>query len=119
MPQGILGAPEEVETNTLDSVLGSGPSERVDVMKLDVEGAEELIFRGRREILATAHPAIIFEVNPEAATALGLSPRGAWDTLARIGYGIFRVLDGNALIPLRVPPEFACNVIALHSTKGI
>lgn len=119
MPQGILGAPEDVETNTLDSVLGSGPSEHVDVMKLDVEGAEELVFRGAREILTTAHPAIIFEVNPEAATALGLSPRGAWDILDRMDYGLFRVLDRNALIPLRAPPESACNVIALHSSKGL
>jgi FkbM family methyltransferase len=119
VPEGISGAPEEVETNTLDSVLGSGPSERVDVMKLDVEGAEELVFRGAREILTTAHPAIIFEVNPEAVTALGLSPRGAWDILDRMGYSTFRALDGNAPIPLRVPPEFICNLIALHSTKGI
>jgi len=117
--QGNLGAPEEVETNTLDSVFGSGLPERVDVMKLDVEGAQELVLRGAREILTTARPAIIFEVDAETATALGLSPRGAWDTLDRMGYGMFRVLDGNGLIPLRVPPEFACNVIALHSTKGI
>ncbi len=117
MGEGILGAPEEVKTNTLDSVLPSGPSERVDAMKLDVEGAEELVFRGAREILATAHPAIIFEVNPEAATALGLSARGAWDILDGIGYGFFHVLDGNALTPLSAPPEFVCNVIALHSTK--
>jgi FkbM family methyltransferase len=117
--QGILGAPEEVETNTLDSVFGSGPPERVDVMKLDVEGAEALVFRGARVILTTAHPAIIFEVNPEAATALGLPPRGAWDILDRMGYGFFRILDRNTRIPLRVPPESLCNVIALHSTKGI
>jgi FkbM family methyltransferase len=119
MQPGILGAPEEVETNTLDSVLGSGPSGRVDVMKLDAEGAEELVFRGAREILTTAHPAIIFEVSPEAAMALGLSPRGAWDTLDRMGYGMFRLLDGNGLIPLRAPSEFMCNVIALHASKGI
>jgi len=119
MREGILGAPEEVETNTLDSVFGSGPSERVDVMKLDVEGAEELVFREARGILATSHPAIIFEVNPEAATALGLSPRGAWDILDGMGYGFFRILDRNTRIPLRAPPESVCNVIALRSTKGI
>jgi FkbM family methyltransferase len=119
MRQGILGAPEEVETNTLDSVLGSGRSGRVDMMKVDVEGAEELVFRGAREIFTTSHPAIIFEVNPEAATALGSSPRGAWDILDRMGYGFFRILDRNTRIPLRVPPESLCNVIALHSTKGI
>jgi hypothetical protein len=84
-----------------------------------VEGAEEVVFRGAREILTTAHPAIIFEINPEGARASGLSPRGAWDILDRVGYGTSRALDGNALIPLGAPPESACNVIALHSTKGI
>jgi hypothetical protein len=88
-------------------------------MKLDVEGAEELVFRGARKILTTAHPAIIFEVNPEAATSLGLSGRGAWDILDGMGYGFFRVLDDVPPTPLRVPPEFVCNVIALHSSRGI
>ena len=117
MRHGILSAPEEVETNTLDSIFGSDLPGRVDVMKLDVEGAEQLVFQGAREILLTALPAIIFEVQPAAATALGLSPRGAWDFLERMGYGFFRVLDGNAFVPLRVPPEFG-NVVALHSSKA-
>jgi hypothetical protein len=84
-----------------------------------VEGAEELVFRGAREILTTAHPAIIFEINPEGARALGLSPQGAWDILGRMGYGTFLALDGNALILLRASPESVRSVIALHSTKGI
>jgi hypothetical protein len=74
--KGVEGDQGEVEISTLDSDFRSGPCESVDAMKLGVEGAEELAFRGATEVLATAHPAVIFEANPEAATALGLSARG-------------------------------------------
>jgi hypothetical protein len=82
---------EEVETQSLDNALGQASVERVDLIKKDVEGAEELVVRGANEIIASHKPAIIFEVNQEASARLGLSPRGAWDQLKSLGYKFFSV----------------------------
>jgi len=111
-----VGYPEQVEANTLDAFLGSIASRSIDVIKMDVEGAEELVLRGARETLSAARPAIIFEVNPQAATALGLSPRGAWEFLDHMGYDFYCLSDGSRLAALRCAPPGG-NVVALHPTK--
>jgi hypothetical protein len=39
---------------------------RLDFIKIDVEGAEHLVFRGALKTLKRLRPAIIFERNPES-----------------------------------------------------
>jgi len=43
----------------------------VDLIKMDVEGAEELVVRGANKVVSSYKPTIIFEVNQEAAARLG------------------------------------------------
>jgi len=51
--------------------------ERADFIKLDIEGAEEFAFRGAGRLLEASRPAIVFEINPEAAAKQGLAADGA------------------------------------------
>ena len=68
---------EEVATETLDHMVEQAFLKRVDVIKIDVEGAEELVLRGATKVLTSIRPAIIFEVNPGFSALLGLSAQGA------------------------------------------
>lgn len=102
-----------IETSTLDSVLTRENIPRVDVVKMDVEGAEELILRGATHLFERCHPKVIFEINPPAIARLALSERGAWDFLAIRGYSFYLMADDGALTSLDAPPG-AANVIALH-----
>lgn len=77
---------EEVQTETLDQLLEENGIDRVDAIKIDVEGAEELVLRGAMRCLTTQSPIIIFEFNPDCAARLGLSPWGARDLLESVGY---------------------------------
>ena len=77
---------EEIETESLDQLLGENGVDHVDVIKIDVEGAEELVLRGAIECLTSQHPIVIFEFNPACAARLGLWPRGAADFLKSLGY---------------------------------
>ena len=101
---------EEIETTTLDEFCGDDI--RPDCIKLDVEGAEELVLRGGEKALG-ARPTIIFEVNASAAERLELSPSGCWDLLAELDYDFFTV-DHGELHPLPLAP-WAGNVVAVSN----
>jgi FkbM family methyltransferase len=83
---------EEVQTEALDQLLEDNDIGRVDAIKIDVEGAEELVLRGAIRCLTTHRPIVIFEFNPGCAAWLQLSPCGARDLLDDLGYE-FVVLD--------------------------
>ena len=77
---------EEVQTEALDQVLVEHGITHVDAIKIDVEGAEELVLRGAIGCLTAHSPIVIFEFNPDCAARLGLSPWGARDLLESLGY---------------------------------
>lgn len=77
---------EEVQAESLDQLLEENGVGHVDVIKIDVEGAEELVLRGAGRCLTTHSPVVVFEFNPGCARRLGLSPWGARDLLESLGY---------------------------------
>lgn len=103
----------EITTVTLDAILAQEGVAKVDVIKMDVEGAEELILRGATALFARCRPKVIFEINPEAIAQLRLAERGAWDFLAARGYLFFSMQENGVLTPVEARPDNA-NVIALH-----
>ena len=52
---------EEVEVDTLDNILKELKISKVDLIKIDVEGAENLVLKGALETLKNSHPKIVFE----------------------------------------------------------
>ena len=77
---------EEVQTESLDNLLEENGIDRVDVIKVDVEGAEELVLRGATRTITNNRPVVIFEYNPGCSARLSLSPYGARDFLESLGY---------------------------------
>ncbi len=71
----------------LDHLVGDAGLGRVDVMKIDVEGAEPLALRGAVQLIERDHPVIVTEFYP---LALDLAPwgsaQGYLDTLRAGGY---------------------------------
>jgi len=106
--ESFTGVSELVETRTLDDVLREGRDCRVSVVKLDVEGAEELILRGCSRMLNRDRPSIILEVFPDAARRLGLEGFGAWRLLRGEGYRFYGV---GRRPRLQAP---AWNAVAIH-----
>jgi FkbM family methyltransferase len=104
---------EEVATESLDNVLRKISVDHVDVIKMDVQGAEELVLRGANKILQSSHPAVIFEVYPPGTVLLGLSPYGAWDFLEKLGYEFF-VVEREGALRRELSPPSDRNVVAIH-----
>lgn len=94
----------EIRTDvvTLDSYVAANAIERVDVMKVDVEGAEILVFRGAQALLSRDDaPAIFFEADDRLAASFGGSMRDVKQLLGGHGYGIYR-LHRMKLVPVPV-----------------
>lgn len=102
---------EEVPVTTLDALLAEHGIGRVDVLKIDVEGAEPLVLAGAAKTLGH-RPVVVFEIHSQAANRTA-DPHAAWTALAALGYG-FRVVTEGGLSPVTSPPTTVSNVVAIH-----
>lgn len=121
-----LGAPdttnvpfEEVTTRSLSQVVPEEMAQRIGLIKLDVEGAEELVLRGAGAMISRYRATIIFESNGVSARRLGLSPIGCWKLLESLGYRFFSLTDQGDLRELGHPPapNEIVNIVAIHSGR--
>jgi FkbM family methyltransferase len=92
------GPPIVLKQRALDDVLDELGIAHVDVMKLDIEGAEFGALRGLMRRLTNARPpAIVFEfVDWAEARIPGQSPGEAQAFLISLGYRLFRLARGGA-----------------------
>lgn len=108
---------EAVRTETLDDMLQRASVRRVDLIKIDAEGAEELVLRGAKQILTRMRPVVMYEVNPEASATLGLSVHGATRLLESLGYEFF--VEGQRGISTREGlARGYFNVVAIPRSRG-
>ena len=89
--------PLELETATLDEFCaGHGILDAVDFLKVDVEGAERLVFEGGERLLsAPSAPVVFFEVDGSLTGALGWTPEETCAPLRDYGYSIYRLRTGG------------------------
>ena len=111
---GTSSESEEVEITTLDRLVTEFGLERVDCLKIDVEGAEDRVIKGAAGTLGRFHPAVIFEMNCPTLLKDGGDPAAAWVALGALGYGFFQLQDDGTLTPLATRPTRFGNYVALH-----
>jgi len=97
----------KVTVRRLDGVLAELGIPRVDMIKVDVQGAEASLLRGAMGMLQTSRPIVIFEIDPTASREMGASVSEAWDMLAHLGYRFFRYASAQLepLAEFPVVPE--------------
>jgi FkbM family methyltransferase len=102
-PVGPAGESRRVPRVTLDGYIGE---RRLDVVKIDVEGAEMLVVRGARRLLArpaAEAPVLVFECAGHNYARFGYAPADLFRLLAGHGYSVcrydspggLRLLDGE------------------------
>jgi FkbM family methyltransferase len=92
---GPVAAVYRVRARRLDDLVKEAGVSRVDVMKIDVEGAELLVLRGSVETLTRFHPMLIVEVDDSMLRALGSSEAELRAFLSAHGYTACRSLEFN------------------------
>lgn len=92
---GKIAGSYRVPARTLDAIVKETALSRVDVIKLDVEGAEMLVLQGAPETLARNRPALVVEVIESQLRAMGTSSAAIREYLHAAGYSSGRAIDAS------------------------
>lgn len=76
----------ESPVTTITAALEADGLDRLDFVKLEIEGAEEAALRGAEPFLVKDRPVVLFSVNPRANARAGVEVDGAMRYLEGLGY---------------------------------
>ena len=89
---------ETVDAITLDAWVGENSLKRIDLIKLDVEGAEERVLQGAEEVLRKYAPILITEYAPPCHRSfLGAEPQAYFEQLLNLFAGVFIIEEDGSL----------------------
>jgi len=92
MPEGGRGLKVgSARIETFDTVFAATDLARLDVIKIDVEGAELAVLRGARRTIEDHKPHIFMELNRETTGASGYAITDLHTFLLDLGYMIYRI----------------------------
>jgi FkbM family methyltransferase len=107
-----------VEMKTLDSIVGDS---HVDFIKIDVEGAEPLVFSGGARTLERCRPVILSEINQDCLQRISnMSGAEYAERLRSLGYDVFCIAeDGEIGGPIghKLPPMM--NVVLVPTGRQL
>jgi hypothetical protein len=106
VPQG------SVRVTTLDAFFEVEPVSRLDLVKVDIEGAELPFLRGADRTLARFRPHLIVEVADRTARNGGYRARDILAWLCRLGYTFRRIERRGRLREMRILRPFQ-NVLCI------
>ncbi len=110
---------ERISAQTLDGFAAESGLTRLDVLKLDVEGAERRALEGSRRVLREMRPIILFEASGAALQAQGSSLQDLLEFLHSQQYGLY-AFDGRTGLPIPADGETRSdNMIAVPAERPI
>jgi len=107
-----------VKTERLDNLIQREGLERVDVIKLDVEGHERFVLEGARETLTRFKPILLVELIDRPLSLQGCSADQAWNFLINLGYQILQ-FDATTGLPVAADKKSSGqeNIVAIHPSR--
>jgi FkbM family methyltransferase len=102
-----------VPARSIDSLIAQSEVPKPQVLKVDVEGAELLVFRGAEKLFSgpDAPRAIVFEELNSASRKLGITDGAAAEFLRQKGYSLYVITD-DGLAPFGNIRPAAANLLA-------
>ncbi len=94
---------EQVRLVRFDDWARDNDLRRVDVVKMDIEGAEVAALRGMQDTIREFRPVLVVEINPMWTLRMGTSTTELLRLLHELGYALFDC-RGSILDPGRVRP---------------
>jgi FkbM family methyltransferase len=109
---------EVVRTSPLDQLVRARGLARVDLMNIDVEGAELALLAGAAETLKAHRPVLLLEVLPSALEKQGTSRQELLKLLQGHQYNLFCFDSASGLPRPATTQELENNVVAVPAEKG-
>lgn len=110
---------EKVSVRRLDDLFSEERINRLDMMKLDVEGAEAHLIAGAHKLLRKLRPVVLFEASETALQNMGSSSTQLLELFRTFGYYVYSFSSETGLpIPAK-DGEFSGNMIAAPAEAGI
>jgi hypothetical protein len=102
-----------VESRTLDSFCDEQGVDRIDFLKIDVEGYERHVLAGAARLLDEGAISVLsFEISQIPLKASGVRPREIFELLERAGYAAFELADGGFTGPVHDSSAYYANYYA-------
>ena len=108
----IKGGLINVRVDLLDNMIPDNLKASIKLIKIDAEGNEIRIIRGAKNLISSARPVIVFEVNLSLLAYLDISIKETFDFFSSNNYRLFIEKRGK-LIPFEWLDERICNLFAL------
>ena len=103
-----------IPTMTLDEFVQRHAIDRLDLMKIDIQGAEYALLEGGRESLPRLAPDLLMEISPDDLRHASRTSRDLCRMIESLGYSIFALSKGDIGRPIRaadVPEDFSATSV--------
>ena len=95
-----------METTRLDDYVSQFPLQRVDLVKLDVEGGEREVLKGASLVLTKFRPIFICEVLDATTQAWGYNAREIILMLQNYGFNWFEIRLDGSIVPRQIKDHY-------------
>lgn len=93
----------KVPTETLDEFTAKNKIQKIDLIKIDVEGGEPVVFAGCKNIFRQNFLMIVMEFTPDNFQRLGISPVSFLNNLQKeYGFALYRIEEKGEIKNIRV-----------------
>lgn len=113
---------EHIEVRTLDDFVAEQGITRIDLMKIDIQGAEMSLLEGGTKVFNELAPDLFMEISPADLKSAGFNSQDLCRKLESFGYTLYQGHDYLGISPLdigSVTPDFhATNVYCRRRKRG-
>jgi FkbM family methyltransferase len=104
-----------IEVVSIDDFVLQNNIKKVDIIKVDTEGAEFLVFQGAKKTLQKDKPTLFFEYNPTVTEGFENNSNDLLDLIYSFGYTLF-AFSGSNLVEVKKGDALIANeLIALSN----